>query len=69
MKTYHIIEEETVRKIYEVKIPDDIISQGIDAVYDYWYSIENPEKLEIDTSYSDYAVVEAYEISNPILGD
>jgi len=42
VKTYQIIEEETIRAVYEIEVPDDIAAKGEDAIYDYWYNIEEP---------------------------
>lgn len=66
-KTYHIVEEETHRSVYEIEIPEEIIAQGIDAIYEYWYEIEDPSRYLVETDCRDLEAIDAYAVKSPIL--
>lgn len=45
MKKFHIVEEETIKAIYEIEVPDEVTARGVEAVYEYWYEIETAKAL------------------------
>jgi len=64
VKTYQIIEEETIRAVYEIEVPDDIAAKGEDAIYDYWYNIEEPGMHLIESECIDCDAIECIEVTN-----
>ena len=64
MKTFHIVEEETIKAIYEIEVPDDVVARGVEAVYEYWYEIENPGDYLIESECRDVDAIDCYEVKN-----
>lgn len=63
MKTFHIVEEETIKAIYEIEVPDEIAAKGEEAIYDYWYEIENPNEYLIESECSDVDAIDCFEVT------
>lgn len=66
MKTYHIVEEETIRAVYEIEVPDEVAAKGADAIYDYWYNVENPTDHLIESECRDVDAIDCYEVTQDV---
>ena len=62
MKKYHIVEEETVKNIFEIEVPDDVAEKGEDAIIEYWYDLSDPGNYLIDSACQDCEVIEVEKI-------
>lgn len=64
MKTYHIVEEETIKAIYEIEVPDEVAAKGVEAIYEYFYEIETPNDYLIESECRDVDAIDCYEVKS-----
>lgn len=62
MKTFHIVEETTIKTTFEITIPDEVAAKGEEAIYDYFYMLSDPDTFIIESECADVDAIDCYEI-------